>query len=197
MIAATSLVTPPATEPISVLQAKDHLREDGSDQDDVIERLISAARRKVERDSWRVLVTQTWDVFYDSFPPPGCSLVLPKPPLQSVTSVKYHDADGTTETTLAGSTYIVDAASEPGRIALHDGEEWPSDTLRPANGVEVRIVAGYGAASAVPDHLVQAMLLLIGHWYEQREAAISGTIIQSVPLAYHDLALSEQAFRYA
>lgn len=198
MISSTSLVTAPSTEPITLAEAKEHLREDASDQDAYIASLIAAARKKVEHDAWRVLVTQTWDVFYDSFPALSCDpLVLPRPPLVSVTSVKYHDADGATATTLSSSSYIVDAASQPGRIQLHDGEEWPSDTLRPANGVEVRIVAGYGSASAVPEHLKQAIYLLLGNWYENRESTIAGTIISAIPLGYHDLIFSEEALRFA
>lgn len=198
MKSSVSLVTGPTVEPLTRDEAKEHLREDAADQNSYIDRLISAARRRVERDAWRVLITQTWDVFFDRFPASSVlPIVVPKPPLQSVTSVKYHDSDGTTTTALDSSTYIVDSASEPGRIALHDGEVWPSDLLRPANGVEIRIVAGYGDPTDVPEHLLQAMLLLIGHWYENREAAITGTIIQPVPRGYDDLVLSEKALRYA
>lgn len=199
MTSSTALVTAPAEEPITSLEAKEHLRVEADDfsQDATIARLIAAARRKVERDTWRVLVTQTWDAFYDGFPADSCPLVLPKPPLQSVTSVKYTDSDGTTVTTFAAASYFVDAASEPARVALHDGGEWPSDTLRPANGVEVRLVAGYGAAADVPEHFKQMMLLLVGHWFENREASIAGAIITSVPYGYGDLVLHEQAYRFA
>jgi len=182
---ATQIVTVPAAEPISTAEAKSHLRVEHADDNTLIDSLVVAARQKVEHDTWRALVTQTWDYFLDAFPVSADSpIVVPRAPLASVTTVKYTDADGSTVTTLNAANYYVDTASEPGRIQLQDGEVWPADELRPANGVEVRFVAGYGAAGDVPQALKQLIYLLVGHWYENREASISEVSITDVPLAY-------------
>jgi uncharacterized phiE125 gp8 family phage protein len=87
--------------------------------------------------------------------------------LQSVTSIIYVATDGTS-TTLATTEYQVDATTEPGRVAPAYGKIWPV-TRAQMSAVTVVFVAGYGAASAVPDLIKTAMRLLVGCWYEQRE----------------------------
>jgi len=101
--------------------------------------------------------------------------------------VRYYDTDDTAYFIDAGD-YLVDVKSEPGRVCLNYGESWPSTTLRPHNGICVTFVAGYGdAASDVPRNIRQAMLLLIGHLYENREDVITGTIVSQMPLASQHL----------
>jgi len=158
----------PTEEPVSLAEAKLHLRVDISEDDTLIASLITAARELVEQQSWRALVSQTWDLYLDVIPAEA-ELKLPRPPLVSVTGV-YYTPDGSTEQTLAASNYAVDAVSQPGRIVLKTGGSWPGDTLSIVNGFKVRYVAGYGAASAVPVRYKQAILLLVGHWYAHREA---------------------------
>jgi uncharacterized phiE125 gp8 family phage protein len=111
---------------------------------------------------------------------------IPKPPLQSVSSIKYKDDDGT-ETTWSASGYIVDTDSEPGRVVLAYGESWPSVTLYPAAPIQVTYVAGYGDdPHDLPQHLRQAMLMLLAHWHEHREA--SGEVrLSDVPFAVESL----------
>ncbi len=179
---ALVLVTPPSTEPISLSEAKTHLRVENTDDDTFISALITAARETVETITRRALVTQTWDYILDDWPD-GDTITLPLPPLQSVVSVTYKDKDGNIQT-FANSNYVVDTASEPGRLVLTDDANWPSDELYPAGAITVEFTAGYGAATAVPQSLKQAMLLLIGHWYENREAvAVTGAIPKEMPLA--------------
>ena len=178
------LVTPPAAEPLSLEQAKGHLRVEVDDDDALISSLLQAAREKFEHDTWRALLTQTYDFVLDSFPPCNEAIRLPRPPLQSVTSVKYLDADGVQQT-LAASVYKVDTASEPGRLLLKEGEVWP-DTLAEGNAVEVRYVAGYGdAPKAVPAMAMTALKMLLSHWYEHREAVVvGGAVPQELRLAW-------------
>ena len=161
------IVTPPTAEPVTLLEAKDHLRVDGPDDDALISVLITAARKWAEEYTGRQFVTATWDWFIDGF---CLSFSVPIPPLQSVTSIKYLDTAGA-EQTLDAETYRVDAVSEPGRIALDYGKSWPS-TYSVINAVTVRFVAGYGAAAAVPEPIRQAMLILIGELYEQRQESV-------------------------
>ena len=165
------VITAPAVEPVTLVQAKLHLRIDHSTEDDLLNALIVTARQTVEKLSGRALITQTLELVVDSFP----DTFRLRPPLQSVTSIKYKDTDGA-ETTHTASLYITDTDSEPGRVVPAYGEVWPSTTLYPVAGVRVRFVAGYGAAETdVPDALRQALLLLIGHLYEHRESVVVGT----------------------
>lgn len=177
---ALVLVSAPATEPVSLTEAKLHLRVDSTADDSLITALITAAREYVEAFTGRALITQTWDYILDAWPS-GDEIVIPLPPLQSVTSVTYRDSDGNTST-VSSSTYTVDTDSEPGRVVLLTGYTWPSTTLYAVGGVRVRFVAGYGDnASDVPQALRQAMLLLVGHWYENREDATTANV-RPIPL---------------
>ncbi len=157
-----------------------------SAEDDFLSDKIIAAREYCEDFQNRAYLTQTWDLWLDSFPSGGC-IRIPLPPLQSVTSIKYYDT-ANVEATMAIADYFVDDKSEPGRLSLAYGKSWPSTTLRPVNGVCIEFVAGYGnAAAAVPKKVKQAMLLLIGHWYVNREAALTGAVSKEIEFAVHAL----------
>ena len=184
-----TLITPPATEPLTLEDAKLHLREDGTAQDALITSLIKAAREHVEGFLGRALVTQTWDLTLDGFPSSG-EVLIPRPPLVSVTSVKYLDAAGVQQT-MTASDYVVDVAQQPGRVFLAYGANWPTIQTR-QNAVVIRFVAGYGAAASVPESIKAAVKLLVGHWYENREAAIVGTSAAAVPMAVESLLWMER-----
>jgi uncharacterized phiE125 gp8 family phage protein len=183
---ALVLVTAPAVEPVDLASAKTHLHVDGTDDDALITALITAAREYCEGFQNRQYITATWELWLDSFPSEDY-IRIPLPPLQSVASVKYYGTDNA-EYTMAAADYFVDNKSEPGRLVLAYGKSWPSTTLRPANGVVVRFVAGYGDAAAnVPQKVKQAMLLLIGHWYANREAVLTGSISKEIEFAVNSL----------
>lgn len=173
----------PASEPVSLDEAKLHLRVDGDDEDDFIAGLLVAAREYFEETTRRALISQTWRLSLDEWPD---EIELPKPPLVSVTSITYKDDVGA-QTTLSSSVYLVDTESEPGRIVLASGQSWPAGTLYPVNPIQVTYVAGYGAATAVPERMKQAIKLLLGHWYENREATVAGTIMKEIPLGIDSL----------
>lgn len=160
---ALKLITPPASEPVSLAEAKAYLRIDTNDEDALISGLITAAREYCELFQNRAYLTQTWELSFDCFPP--MPIKLPRPPLVSVESVKVIDTTGA-ETTLDPSDYIVDTDSEPGRIAFAYGKCWPSVTLQPVNAVKIRYTAGYDDAKKVPQSVKQAMLIYIAHRYE-------------------------------
>lgn len=184
----TSLVTPPALEPVSLEEAKAHLRVDGDDEDVLIANLITAAREWAEAYTDRAFITQTWDAtFDDGFP--AC-VELYHPPLIGVTSVTYVDGFGVSQT-LAADQYRVDAPAGPkpfpGRVSRAYGVSWPS--TQPVNdAVSIRYQAGYGgAAEDVPAAIRSALLLLIGELYKTREDTVTGTIISSVPMGVEAL----------
>ena len=190
------IVTAPALEPISLDEAKLHLRVDLDDatEDALINSLITTARQYCEGYQRRNYITQTWELWLDDFPP-LIYINIPLPPLQSVTHVKYYGTDDT-EYTFSSDDYFVDTKSEPGRVSLGYIKQWPSTTLRPVNGVCVTFVAGYGDADTdIPQSVKQAMLLLIAAWYEQREAfTTSGINISVVPMAVDALLWLDRIF---
>lgn len=175
--------TAPSAEPVSVAEVKTHLRITVDDEDSYLDTLIPAARQHTEEYLSRALITQTWALYLDRFAWPYVE--LPRPPLQSVGSVKYVDDDGITQT-VAASEYTVDTDSEPGRVFESYDGEWPSHrTVEKA--VTITYDAGYGAnASDVPQTIRHAILLLVGHMYENREAS-SPLTIKTVPMAYDSL----------
>ena len=174
-----SLKTAPTSEPVSLSEAKAHLRVDGATDDGYIDALITVAREWVEAPGLnRSLITQTWYLVLDAWPI-GNTITFPRPPLVSVTSVTYIDDAGVTRT-LAASNYIVDTKSEPGRLVLTSAASWPTESLRAAAAITVEFVAGYGAAAPVPTSIKQAMLLLIGHWYENREVFVESRFAASL-----------------
>ena len=159
------LTTAPSTEPISLSEAKAHMRVDFNNDDTYIENLIVAAREFCETMQNRAYITQTWELALDAF---INNIELPNPPLQSVISMKYYDTSEN-EITLNSDDYFVDTYSEKGTISLKHGKYWPSTQLRPLNGVIIRYIAGYGNAATVPIKIKQAILMLVAHWYENRE----------------------------
>lgn len=185
---ALTLITAPASEPVTVAEAKAHCRVDISDDDTLIERLITAARRRVEHDCLHALLTQTWELVLGGFPDSD-RIELPYPPLQSITSVTYINS-ANASTVWGSSNYHADTDRTPGRLVAAYGVSWPSFTPRPYSAVKVRYVAGWTAAANVPAELRQALLLLVAHWYEQREAVMTGNgglAALPLPLAYDAL----------
>lgn len=182
------LDTAPAEEPIDLTDAKAHLRIDHADEDTEIGNLITLARRKVEHDAMRQLVTATWTMYRDTFHTRHFQdtrqiIELTKPPVQRVASLEYYDPDGVLQT-FSSANYYVDAISTPGRIILKNGQAWPSIESGRPNAVIITFDAGYGDAADVPEEAKHAIRLLVGHWYENREAAIVGTISKEVEFSY-------------
>jgi uncharacterized phiE125 gp8 family phage protein len=159
------LNTPPAVEPVTLDQAKAHLKVDSGDDDALIAALISAARARVEWHMGRALVTQGWTLWLDDWPCDGVA-EIPLPPLQSVASVTLYGRDDAA-TVLDAAVYQVDAVSQPGRVALKPGAGVFTD-LRCINAVAIAFTAGYGDASAVPAPVVQAILRILAQLYVHR-----------------------------
>lgn len=157
---------PSTEEPLTLDDAKAHLRVDFTAEDPYIAGLISAARGWIEQETAQALATQDWELTLDAFPPYTHPIELQIAPIQSVLSVKYTPYGGT-EQTWPPDNYVVDVFSRPGRIAPVSG--WPGDQLVPLNGVRIALRCGYGAAAEVPDVVKEAMRLLIAYWYVYRE----------------------------
>ena len=173
------IITPPEFLPVTLQEAKDHLRVDHADEDALIESLIMAAVDSVEGYTRRAIVTRLVDVYFDAF---SALMEMPLSPLKSVESITYIDADGITQT-LADTEYNVYTSRTPGAIGPAYGKTWPSVQCQ-KDAITVRIQAGYGDAwNTVPPAVRAAILLMIGHLYENREAVIVGQAVNTLPLA--------------
>lgn len=160
-----TLTTAPATEPVTLAQAKAHIRLDADGYDDDISTFyIPAARQQVEAFTDRQLITATYTMTLRRFC--GRRIYLPKGQLQSVTSLKYYDDDDAQQT-YSSSNYYVNARNEPGFIELKNDNNWPSIENR-ADAIEIIYVCGYGAATDVPEILRTATLMQLGYMYEHR-----------------------------
>lgn len=142
-MASPVLITPPTIHPLTLAEVKLHLRDTPDADDALLAGYIAGVVADAEGFLNRALLTSTWDQWMDDWPDKDY-IELDNPPLQSVTSVKYYDTDDT-ENTMDTADYFVDTKSYKGRVSLVYGETWPSETLRPANGVVVRYVAGYAS----------------------------------------------------
>jgi uncharacterized phiE125 gp8 family phage protein len=183
------LVSPPSIEPVTLAEAKAHLRLDTDVDDAYVAALIVAARERVELFLRRALITQAYEYTIDRFPVNAYLIYttsfidLPRPPLQSVEWIKYIDTAGNLQT-LPPATCVVDASSnEMGRVALAWNQFWPI-TRWSINAVVIRFVAGYGdAAENVPQAIRHGILIEISSLYENREDVVVGQTINMVPLS--------------
>ena len=160
------ITTEPATEPITLVEAKAHLRVDFSDEDDYIDTLIVSARRYCEAYCNRVFITQTWRQNLSEWVNP---IQLKVNPVISVTSLKYYDTNEAQQTiTDNANNYQKDLNSDVAKI--YDGlvNTFPAigSTINP---IEIITVCGYGAAADVPDDIKHAIKFMVSYFYENRE----------------------------
>lgn len=174
-----TLVTGPASEPVTLAEAKAHLRVDGTDEETLISSLIVATRQYAERYMRRALINQTWRYDADQFED---RIQLWPAPVSSITSVTYVDSAGST-VTVSSSDYQADLAAEPAILMpSYAAAVWPLARPSSLGSIRVTFVAGYGSsASSVPTGIKQAILLLIGHWFANRE--ITSTKATELPFA--------------
>lgn len=186
------LTVAPSIEPVTAAELDDYLRGDGelaSSESDLLEALITAAREYVETQTKLRMITQTWTLWMDHFPPAkeglgwwdgvrlgavsmgaSRSFNLPVGPFVSGNSlvIKTYDTDNTA-TVFSDTNYRINHADKLASVVLNDGIIWPTFT-RSTDGIEVIYQVGYGAlATAVPSGLRTAIKMLAGHWYENRE----------------------------
>ena len=179
------LIEPPIYQPVTLLEAKAHLRVVDSDEDTLIAILVDAATHHIENFMGRSLAAQTWQLVLDAFPLD--EIKIPKPPLIDVLSVKYDDTTGT-EQTVDPLNYEVDTANEPGWVLPITGVGWPA-TIDAINAVRIQYRAGYITtdsppeedAAAIPSDIKAALFLTLGSLYEHREDVIVGTITAQLP----------------
>jgi len=191
------LVTAPLspTNFLTLADLKTHLRVDHTDDDDYITALLSAAVAMIDgRDGWlgRALLSQTWDLKLRAFP--YRRIEIPLAPLLEVVSVTYYDEDDTSNV-LATTVYDVYGVGGVGGIELKQYQDWPASVRDKAEAIVIRFRAGFvdtdesPDSGSVPEAIVQAIKLIVGSFYENREDLVVGTIAGKLPRAAEALLL--------
>lgn len=200
------LLTAPTSEPVLLQEAKDWMRVSDSAQDAVVTSLIVAARWEVEKYTRRSLIATQWKMQQDAFPPinlaninlerfsmyatenNGGEIAFPRSPLISVDSVQYLDGNGSTQTMVNGTDYMVDLNPDHARIYLPFARIWPV-VYPQQNAVSLTFTAGYGAtAAAVPEGLKTVIKLYVAHLYENREPVLTtGPVGEVIPMHLRDM----------
>ena len=210
---ATVQTSAPACEPITLDEAKSHLRIETSDEDALIQSLILTSRLHIEVALGIALITQQWSCFFDRWPaalsarntpmqPVGAVysvpdstarhyaltdvMALPLSPIKSVDAVRVYAQDGTF-VTLPLNGFTFDLISRNPRVIRNQETTTPTPGRR-LNGIEIAVTCGFGAQpSDIPAPIRQALLLLVAHWYEHRDPGEIGTPEARVPAAISSL----------
>lgn len=165
---AVELVDAPLTTPITLSEVKSQLRVESSDDDIILARLINVAiaYTDVRGALGQAMITQKWGQWLAPNPPQRVDIMLK--PLQSVTAIKYYDENGDLQDDDVNN-YEVYGTENAASIGPKDNFSWPTTQNR-HDAIKIEYEIGYGdAASDVPDTIRHAMMLLIGHWYDNRE----------------------------
>ncbi len=195
-------ITAPTAAPISIAEAKAHCHIDDDSQDAYIGGLILAATHFVDGPKGRLsaaLMPQTWQITLRELP--ACGFKIPLPPLLGVLEIRYFDCENV-DHILPSADYIVIADTEPGAVEPAPGVRWPAVAARP-DAVRVVFRAGYEGAeddsppgpNGVPPRIKQAMLLLIGHWFHNREASAPSSTA-ALPLGVEALLGDHQVYDF-
>jgi uncharacterized phiE125 gp8 family phage protein len=187
IVRSVRVVTPPAFEPVTLAEAKLWCRvdEDDTDQDATLMLLIIAMREYAEHLTGRVFAERTLELRLDSFPADG-EIVLPYPPVQSVSAISYIDSDSA-ETALDASpaAWQEDLTSVPARVKSLSTGTWPT-ALETYGAVRIQYVAGYATHNLIPKTLRLWMQARISSLFENREQLVTGTIVAELPRAFVD-----------
>lgn len=195
---ALKLITPPAYLPVTVSQAKEHMRVEGSTDDDYIAALIASSVDYAELSTGRQLVEATYELVLDAFPWDkqlgiihNGVIELPRPSLLTVTSIKYIDADGV-EQTLASTEYTVDTDSLVGRVYPAYLKYWPRTRAVPA-AVRIRYTCGWPMSDETsppawtgPESIKTWIMVRVATLYSMRESLVQGQAVAELPRSYVD-----------
>lgn len=185
-------VTTPSTRPLLGDPAgafedevRDYVRQSSQDDDDLLRDLVKAAKNYIESHTNRTLFKSTLRLALDDWPS-GREIPLPRGPLYSTTAltVTYFKSDGSTAVTFPSSKYDVATDGLVPRVVLKNSKSWPSSVLRAAEAVRVTYEAG---STSVDYQAKQAARLLVGHWYENREGVLVGSVSKPIEIAVESL----------
>jgi len=190
------IITQPAFEPVTLVQAKQAARVDAADEDALWTGIIiPGCREDCEQILGRAIMAQGLRLTLDGFPA-SRAIRLPRPRLLSVESVQYRDAAGDW-IALGAEAYEVDTAHTPGRVVLAPAASWPGTYGMPGS-VRVNYTAGYAAGTeaqqqaAVPASVKRWILARTTTAYDFRDELIAGTIVSALPNRFVDSALDRE-----
>ena len=172
------VITPASTYPVSLTEAKSHLKVDTTADDTYITSIIKAATQLSEEYTNRFFIDTVIDQTCSDF---AQLQTLFKSKVSAVAHVKYYDNDNSLQT-LSATIYDTQLQYEPSQIQLAENQSFPSITKR-NDAVVARYTVGYGsAASDVPEIIKQAILLTIGNFYQNRNSVVIGRIATELPM---------------
>lgn len=174
-------------EPLTLAELKLHLRVDDDDENTLITSLQTAARTYVEARTNHILCTRAFYLEASAFPTQGGPIVFPIGPVTAVSALQYVDSATNTAITMSSSGYRLQSNLLPSRLRLALGTiEWPEAAVID-DAVRVTATVGYANQAAVPEQAKHAIRLLAGHWFENREGVVNGTISTDVKIAVEAL----------
>lgn len=175
---AYKVVTPATSNPITLTEAKTHLKVDTTADDTFITNLIKSATSSAQEYTNRFFIATTIQQVGDKWE--DISNLL-KSPVASVTNIKYVNPSDSLQT-LSTDVYFVDDVNKPARIGLKPNQSFP-EIIDRLNAVQVNYVVGLAAGpDEVDEGIRQALLLTIGNWYQNRQAVVTGTIATELPM---------------
>lgn len=183
-------------EPVSLELVRQHCRVVASDEDELLRSYMRTAREMVESESGLHLVRKSVQEIRSDWP---CRRVLELAawPVASVTSVKYLDPDEEEQTLDPQTQYRSSIVGRPAYLSLAPTVSWPSVALDRPDAVRIEYECGFDLGSKpAPEPARQAILLLVGHWYRSREAAVIGTINSELALGVERLVDQLRDYRY-
>ena len=162
---------------LTTAEAKTHLKVDTDADDTYIDNLVSAATESAQIFTNRYFINTTITQYGDTW---SDMATLFKSQVNTITHIKYYDSDNS-EQTLATSVYLSDIIHQPARIALKPNQSFP-DLADRISAIECQYIVGYGGvASKVPQGIREAVLLIVGNWYENRQEVVVGRIATELP----------------
>lgn len=173
-----TLITAPAVLPVSVEEVKDHLRISNSDLNfnQQIKGLITSAVERVESDTGRALISQTWDLVFDSWPDliwqdihAKIKRVMPLGVCQSVVSITYLDENEDSQTVSSDQYEISGLGTDACRIVFHSDGDFEYPDLYEVDPVTVRILCGYGSAGSVPEMIRTAIKIIVSDLFDDED----------------------------
>jgi len=171
------------TENVTLAEAKAHLRIDSSytADDTYITTLISVARSACENYVGFILAKHSALIYYFDKFPDSSVIVLDGIWQPGTLSIQYYDVNDSLQT-WADSNYVVDEHSRPARIMLKDSSNYPDTSDNVPSGVRVNLLnAGVSDVDEIPKAIHQAILLVIGRYYEIRQDVVTGTQATEIP----------------